>query len=357
MEQRSLVTSPGGISVRILITGGCGFIGCHTIKEALTRTDIERIVNLDALTYSGNPENLSGTEDERYRFIHGSINDAEILTSVLIEERIQIILHLAAESHVDRSIDSVQPFIETNIDGTRTILEAMRNCMKEGLEIHLVHVSTDEVYGSLGPNDPAFTEDTPLDPRNPSAVTKASSDMMVQAFVNTHGISAATTRCSNNYGPNQFPEKLIPLMTLNAMEGGKLPVYGDGMQIRDWIHVQDHARGILATMDGLLDGRLKSGEVVNFGADNEMPNIDIVRTIIRLTGASESQIQYVTDRPGHDRRYAMGFEKAERILGWKPEIDWTNGMKDTVEWYRSNPEWVESVRSGAYREWIEKHYG
>ena len=357
MGQGPLVDSSGGIGVRIMITGGCGFIGCHTIKAALARDDIERLVNLDALTYSGNPENLSETMDERYRFIHGSINDAETLTSVLIEERIQIILHLAAESHVDRSIDSVQPFIETNIDGTRTILEAIRNCMKEGLEIHLVHVSTDEVYGSLGANDPAFTEDTPLDPRNPYAVTKASSDMMVQAFVNTHGISAATTRCSNNYGSNQFPEKLIPLMTLNAMEGRALPVYGDGMQIRDWIHVQDHARGILATMDGLLDGRLVSGEVVNFGADNEMPNIEIVRTIIRLTGASESQIEYVADRPGHDRRYAMGFEKAERILGWKPEIDWSNGMKDTVEWYRSNPEWVESVRSGAYREWIEKHYG
>ncbi len=357
MGQGSLVTTLGGISVRILITGGCGFIGSHTIKEALARDDIERIVNLDALTYSGNPENLSDTEDERYHFIHGSINDADILTSVLIEERIQVILHLAAESHVDRSIDSVQPFIETNIDGTRTILEAIRNCMKEGNMIHLVHVSTDEVYGSLGLNDLPFTEDTPLDPRNPYAATKASSDMMVQAFVNTYKISAVTTRCSNNYGPNQFPEKLIPLMTLNAMEGGPLPIYGDGMQIRDWIHVQDHARGILATMDGLLDGRLRSGEVVNFGADNEMPNIDIVRTIIRLTGASESQIKYVTDRPGHDRRYAMGFEKANRILGWKPEIDWENGMKDTVEWYSSNPEWVESVRSGSYREWVENHYG
>ena len=357
MGQGSLVAPPGGIRVRILITGGCGFIGCHTIKAALARENIERLVNLDALTYSGNPENLTEIEDDRYRFIHGSINDGEKLNSVLIEERISVILHLAAESHVDRSIDSVQPFIETNIDGTRTILEAIHNLKKQGLEIHLIHVSTDEVYGSLGPDDPAFTENTPLDPRNPYAATKASSDMMVQAFVNTHKISAATTRCSNNYGPNQFPEKLIPLMTLNAMEGKSLPIYGDGMQIRDWIHVQDHARGILATMDGLLDGRLTSGEVVNFGADNEMPNIEIVHAIIQLTGASESQIEYVTDRPGHDRRYAMGFEKAERILGWKPEIDWTIGMKNTVEWYRDNPEWVDSVRSGTYREWIEKHYG
>jgi len=344
------------VTVRILLTGGCGFIGSHTVREALARGDVERLVNLDALTYSGNPENLAGIDDGRYRFVHASINDRDALDALVEHERIDVILHLAAESHVDRSIDSVAPFVMTNIDGTRTLLECVRDRDAAGQDIAFVHVSTDEVYGSLGPNDPAFTEDTPLDPRNPYAATKTASDMLVRAFVNTHDTSACITRCSNNYGPNQFPEKLIPLMTLNALEGKSLPVYGDGMQIRDWIHVIDHTKGILAAMDGLLDGRLQSGEVVNFGADNECPNIDIVNAIIRLTGASEDQIAHVADRPGHDRRYAMGFEKANRLLGWSPSIEWEEGLAETVEWYRSNDEWIDSVRTGAYRDWITKHY-
>ncbi len=351
-----MVATDGGVILRILLTGGCGFIGSHLVREAMARDDFERLVNLDALTYSGNPENLADIEDERYRFVHASINYRDAIDALIEHERIDVILHLAAESHVDRSIDSVAPFVETNINGTRTLLEAVRDAVRDGRTIHFVHVSTDEVYGSLGAEDPAFTEETPLDPRNPYAATKTASDMLVRSFVNTYGISACITRCSNNYGPNQFPEKLIPLMTLNALEGKSLPVYGDGMQIRDWIHVVDHAKGILAAMDGLLDGRLATGEVVNFGADNECPNIDIVRAIIRLTGASEEQIEYVTDRPGHDRRYAMGFEKANRLLGWAPMVEWESGLSETVEWYRSNVDWVDSVRTGAYREWIEQHY-
>ena len=342
---------------RILLTGRCGFIGSHLVREALARDDIERLVNVDALTYSGHPANLADIDDSRYRFVHASINDRDVLDALVEHEEISVILHLAAESHVDRSIDSVAPFIETNIDGTRTLLECIRDRAKEGQDIAFIHVSTDEVYGSLGPTDPPFTEQTPIDPRNPYAATKASSDMLVRAFVNTHSLRAAITRCSNNYGPNQFPEKLIPLMTLNALEGKPLPIYGDGMQIRDWIHVIDHVKGILATMDGLLDGRLSSGEVVNFGADNECPNIDIVHSIIEMTGANKNQIEYVTDRLGHDRRYAMGYEKAERVLGWSPIVRWEEGLAETVEWYRSNDEWVESVRSGSYRDWIQKHYG
>jgi len=267
------------------------------------------------------------------------------------------IFNLAAETHVDRSIDGPENFIKSNILGVFNLLEAFRLYLKKYKKIKLIHISTDEVYGSLESDEPPFNEETPLDPRNPYAATKAASDMLVRAFVNTYGLRACITRCSNNYGPNQFPEKLIPLMTLNALEGERLPVYGDGAQIRDWIHVSDHSSGILATMDGLLDGRLSPGEVVNFGAGNEMKNIDIVRSIIHLTGASEDQIEFVDDRPGHDRRYAMGFEKAHRVLGWSPTIDWTSGISQTVNWYNNNVEWVSSVKSGEYMDWVSKHYG
>jgi dTDP-glucose 4,6-dehydratase len=342
--------------LRILLTGGCGFIGSHTVREALRRANVERLVNLDALTYSGHPENLSDIADERYRFVHASINDAEAITAVLENERINVILNLAAESHVDRSIDSVAPFVETNIDGTRTLLECLVKYNNMGDGAVFVQISTDEVYGSLGPDDPPFTEDTPLDPRNPYAASKAAADMLVRAFVNTHGISACITRCSNNYGPNQFPEKLIPLMVLNSLEGRKLPVYGDGRQIRDWIHAIDHAEGILLTMDALISGRIQGGEVINFGADMEIANIDIINLIITLTESSQELIEYVRDRPGHDRRYAMGFAKAQRVLGWHPKVVWEEGLRETVEWYRSNPEWVDSVRSGDYLNWIRSHY-
>ncbi len=343
--------------MNVLVTGGCGFIGSHLVREALKLTDIQRVVNLDALTYSGNIQNLSDILDERYDFVHGSINDYELVSSILSEYKIDNIIHLAAESHVDRSIDSVSPFIKTNIDGTRVILENLRVERNRENNINLIHVSTDEVYGTLGPQDTPFTEESPISPMNPYASTKASSDLLVQAFVNTYGISAIITRCSNNYGPNQFPEKLIPLMTLNAIEGKPLPIYGDGKQIRDWIHVSDHVRGIISSMFGFIDNKLTPGEVINFGAANEMENIEIVRGILGITGASDDLVKYVKDRPGHDRRYAMGYEKAEMKLEWRPEKNWADGLKETVNWYIEQKYWVESIRTGEYLNWIENQYG
>ena len=330
--------------MRILVTGGCGFIGNHVVRNALLIPGVERVVNLDLLTYSGNLENLKDVDDSRYQFVHGSINDSALVETLLGDENISVILHLAAESHVDRSIDSVQPFIETNVDGTRVLLESIAKRTTEGVPIHFVHVSTDEVYGSLGPKDAAFTEETPLNPQNPYAASKAASDMLVQAFINTHKISAIITRCSNNYGPRQHPEKLIPLMTLNALNNKLLPVYGNGLQIRDWIHVEDHANGVLSAMLALYVGRISSGEVFNFGADNEQKNIDIVKKIISQTSSSDSLINFVKDRPGHDKRYAMKYNKAEKVLGWKPEIDWDTGLLETIQWYKMNPDWVNSTK-------------
>ena len=330
--------------MRILVTGGCGFIGNHVVRNALLIPGVERVVNLDLLTYSGNLKNLKDVDDSRYQFVHGSINDSTLVETLLEDENISVILHLAAESHVDRSINSVQPFIETNVDGTRVLLESVVERTTEGVPIHFVHVSTDEVYGSLGPKDAAFTEETPLNPQNPYAASKAASDMLVQAFINTHKISAIITRCSNNYGPRQHPEKLIPLMTLNALNNKLLPVYGNGLQIRDWIHVEDHANGVLSAMLALYVGRISSGEVFNFGADNEQKNIDIVKKIISQTSSSDSLINFVKDRPGHDKRYAMKYNKAEKVLGWKPEIDWDTGLLETIQWYKMNPDWVNSTK-------------
>jgi dTDP-glucose 4,6-dehydratase len=343
--------------MNVLVTGGCGFIGSHFITRAISSPKIESIENLDALTYSGNLNNLSQImDDERHNFTHGSINDYDLLLELILSKDIGIVVNFAAESHVDRSINSVEPFVKTNIDGTRIILEAVLDARNKGQDTRLLQVSTDEVYGSLSKNDPSFTESTPLDPKNPYSATKAASDLLVRAFSNTHEIPAVITRCSNNYGPFQFPEKLIPLMTLNALGGKKLPIYGDGMQIRDWIHVSDHVDALMEVAFALESGQIENGEVFNIGADNEIRNIEIVNQIIDLTGASLSQIQFVSDRPGHDRRYAMGFEKMQARFDWAPRIKWETGIRETIEWYKQSTEWVDSVIDGSYRDWISKQY-
>ena len=332
----------------LLITGGAGFIGSNLVRM-VAATGSYRLVVLDALTYAGNLENLAGVIDAAgVTFIHGSITDTELLARLFAEHSIDAVLHLAAESHVDRSIASAAPFVDTNVTGTLRLLEAARAASVK----RFVHVSTDEVYGTLGPDDAPFTEETPLQPNSPYSASKAASDLLVRAFVHTYGMDCVTTRCSNNYGPFQFPEKLIPLMTLNALEGKPLPVYGDGRQVRDWLHVEDHCRGIMLALE---HGR--SGEVYNFGGYGERFNIDIVQRILELTGADSSLITHVTDRPGHDRRYAIDPRKSTGELGWTPVHSVEQGLADTIAWYRSNSAWCESVRSGAYLEYYTKHYG
>jgi dTDP-glucose 4,6-dehydratase len=337
--------------MRLLVTGGCGFIGSNFIRDMLSRHDGLTIVNLDALTYAGNRQSLADVEaahgGKRYFFARGDIANAELALYLFEEHKIEAVVNFAAETHVDRSISDASPFIRTNVAGTQSLLDAAR---LYGLK-RFVHVSTDEVYGTLGP-DGKFSEETPLAPNSPYSASKAGADMLVRAAHETYGMDTVITRCSNNYGPFQFPEKLIPLMFSKAMADEALPIYGDGLNVRDWIYVTDHCRGVELT---LLKG--KPGEVYNFGGDAEKPNIDVVRTILKALDKPESLIRFVTDRPGHDRRYAMDFTKASRELGFRPEYDFTRGIRETVDWYRQNDGWLESVKSGAYLQFMDKWYG
>lgn len=350
----------------ILVTGGAGFIGSNFVLDWLAGSD-EPVVNLDKLTYAGNLHNLASLQgDSRHQFVHGDIGDRALLDRLLAEHQPRAIVHFAAESHVDRSIHGPEDFIQTNVVGTLRLLEAAR-AYWSGLEgerkdgFRFLHVSTDEVYGSLEKDDPAFTETHNYEPNSPYSASKAASDHLVRAWFHTYGLPVLTTNCSNNYGPYHFPEKLIPLMIVNALAGKHLPVYGDGMQIRDWLYVKDHCSAIRRVLEA---GR--PGETYNVGGWNEKPNIEIVQTICalldelrpRADGRSyQEQITYVTDRPGHDRRYAIDARKLERELGWKPAETFDTGIRKTVEWYLAHQEWVANVQSGGYRDWVAKQYG
>jgi len=352
----------------ILVTGGCGFIGSNFVLEWLARESAP-VVNLDALTYAGNPENLasitaSAGSDEHYTFVRGDINDVALLERVFREHRPRAVVHFAAESHVDRSIVGPDAFLRTNVEGTFRLLEAARGFYaglsgEERERFRFLHVSTDEVYGTLAPDDPAFSETTPYAPNSPYAASKAASDMMVRAWHHTYGLPTLVTNCSNNYGPFQFPEKLIPLTISNALAGKTLPVYGDGKQVRDWLYVSDHCAAIRTVLD---KGRI--GETYNVGGDNQRANLDVVRAICALLdelwpGAKPyaEQIEFVKDRPGHDRRYAIDARKISGELGWKPAETFETGLRRTVEWYLANGAWMRDVTSGAYQHWMEKNYG
>ena len=350
----------------LLITGGAGFIGANFVLDWLATHD-EPVVNLDKLTYAGNLETLASLAgDSRHIFVKGDIGDSALVEGLLATHTPRAIINFAAESHVDRSIHGPGEFVQTNVMGTFRLLEAVRGYWSS-LEqpakdtFRFLHVSTDEVYGSLGAGDPAFTEDNKYEPNSPYSASKAASDHLVRAWHHTYGLPALTTNCSNNYGPFHFPEKLIPLMIVNAIAGKPLPVYGDGMQVRDWLYVKDHCSAIRRVLEA---GRV--GETYNVGGWNEKPNIEIVKTVCALLdelrprtdgkGYAE-QITFVTDRPGHDRRYAIDARKLERELGWKPAETFDTGIRKTVEWYLAHADWVHNVQSGAYREWVSKQYG
>ena len=349
----------------LLVTGGAGFIGSNFVLDWLDSGG-EPLVNLDKLTYAGNLENLRSLEgDVRHVFVQGDIGDQALVEELLAKHRPRAVLNFAAESHVDRSIHAPGTFIETNVTGTFRLLEAVR-AYWGGLEgeererFRFLHVSTDEVYGSLGPHDPPFTEENCYQPNSPYSASKAASDHLVRAYHHTYGLPVLTTNCSNNYGPYHFPEKLIPLMIVNALAGQPLPVYGDGQQVRDWLYVGDHCSAIRRVLEA---GR--PGETYNVGGWNEKPNIEIVRTVCALLdelrpraggGSYAQQIAFVKDRPGHDRRYAIDARKIERELGWRPAETFETGIRKTVQWYLANPEWVQRVQSGAYRDWIRSHY-
>ncbi len=345
----------------MLITGGCGFIGANFIRYLLTESDFKgRIVNVDKLTYAGNPENLADIKvdfENRYLFIKADICDLIRMNEIFDNYAIDSVCHFAAESHVDRSIAAPDAFIQTNIVGTFNLLEAARSRQSQIIRFH--HVSTDEVYGSLG-QEGYFTETTPYKPNSPYSASKASSDHLVRAYYKTYGMPMTISNCSNNYGPYQFPEKLIPLMILNGLEGKSLPVYGDGRNVRDWLYITDHCQAIWTIMK-----HGTTGETYNVGGDNEMENITIVEMICDILDEINTLndhrprrelITFVKDRPGHDRRYAIDFTKLNRELDWTPEASFETGIRDTIEWYLANRKWVERVKSGEYKDWIKAHY-
>ena len=349
----------------ILVTGGAGFIGANFVLDWLAATG-EPVVNVDKLTYAGNLQNLASLQgDVRHIFVQADIGDSAVIGQLLAQHQVRAVVNFAAESHVDRSIHGPEDFIQTNVVGTFRLLEAVR-AYWNGLEgetkanFRFLHVSTDEVYGTLSATDPAFTEDNNYEPNSPYSASKAASDHLVRAWHHTYGLPVLTTNCSNNYGPLHFPEKLIPLMIVNALAGKPLPIYGDGQQIRDWLYVRDHCSAIRRVLEA---GKL--GETYNVGGWNEKANIDIVKTVCALLdelrprsdGQSYAeQITFVTDRPGHDRRYAIDARKLERELGWKPAETFETGIRKTVQWYLDNPEWVANVQSGSYRDWVQKQY-
>jgi dTDP-glucose 4,6-dehydratase len=336
-----------------LVTGGAGFIGSNFVHLLASARPAWRIVNLDALTYAGNLENLAELENRpQYVFVHGDIAKPADVARALDAcaeggDGPLSVVHFAAESHVDRSIQSGLPFVSTNVLGTQVLLDA---CRARGVH-RFVHVSTDEVYGSLG-NEGAFTETTPLAPNSPYSASKAASDLLVRAAHHTHDFPGIITRCSNNYGPWQFPEKLIPLMIANASEGRELPVYGDGLNVRDWLYVVDHCEALLTVLE-----KGEPGEVYNIGGNREYPNLEIVRRVLRELGRPESLIRFVKDRPGHDRRYAIDASKIARALGWRPRFDFELALPLTIRWYQTHPEWLQRVRSGAYRDYYARQYG
>jgi dTDP-glucose 4,6-dehydratase len=336
------------VTQTVLVTGGAGFIGNNLVRFLRRERPEWTVVNLDKLTYAGNAESIADLrQDPRHVFVRGDIANAELVEHLIRHYSVDAILNLAAESHVDRSILGPGIFVETNVSGTQVLLEAARQARVK----RFLQISTDEVYGSLGASG-KFTEASPLRPSSPYSASKAAADLLVLAYGHTFGLDVVVTRCSNNYGPYQFPEKLIPLMIVNALEGRKLPVYGDGMQVRDWIHVEDHCRALLAALE-----KGRGGEVYNVGSGNEWPNIQIVGRLLEILQKPRDLIEHVKDRPGHDRRYAIDAAKARAELGWSPGIPFPDGLKSTVEWYLQNRGWWERVRTGDYRTYYDRNYG
>ena len=334
--------------MKILVTGGAGFIGSNFIRFLLQTGKDYRILNLDKLTYAGNLENLGDLEQSpKYEFVRGDICDGELVDR-LLKGGVEGVVNFAAESHVDRSLYDPDVFIQTNVAGVQVLLHAaLRGKVKK-----FVQVSTDEVYGSLGAEDPRFREDFPLAPNSPYSASKAAADLLARSYFKTYGLPVVVTRCSNNYGPYQFPEKLIPLFVTNALENRPLPVYGDGLNVRDWIHVEDHCRALELVLE-----KGKPGEIYNVGGEAERTNLEMTKTILRILDKPESLMQYVADRPGHDRRYAIDFSKIEKEMGWRPRYGLEEGLCRTVRWYVEQESWWRRIKSGAYREFYERHYG